>query len=141
MQALPPGAASGIFARMRFPTIFTALLLLGACATAPASNPPREEAAVPSYPSLAAQLFASAGRADAPSEREVQRALGAPDITRREGAGAAWTYRLDSCALLLLFTADARGEMRLAEVHPNARTAGGAAPSMEQCAAEAARRS
>lgn len=70
----------------------------------------------------------------------MQRALGVPDIERREAAGAAWTYRLETCALLLLFSADARNEMRLAEVHAGARTPGGAAPSLEQCAAEASAR-
>ncbi|MBC7770667.1 MAG: hypothetical protein H7124_17935 [Phycisphaerales bacterium] len=126
---------------MRF-LIISAALLLGACATpspsAP-SAPARTEAASPST-SRAAQLFAAAGRADAPSQAEVERALGAPDIMRREGAGAAWTYRLENCALLLLFSADPRNEMRLAEVHSSARSPGGAAPSLEQCAAEAAAR-
>jgi hypothetical protein len=46
------------------------------------------------------------------------------------------TYRLRTCALLLVFTADARNEMRLAQAHPSARRAGGAAPTLDQCAAE-----
>ncbi|HYD89591.1 MAG TPA: hypothetical protein VEA80_19075 [Vitreimonas sp.] len=129
---------------MRFLTALAALALLAACATAaPSSAPPTQtgaDAAAPSYSSLAAQLFASAGRADAPSQAEVERAIGAADIVRSEGAGAAWTYRLDSCALLLLFSADARGEMRLAEVHPSARQSGEPSPSVEQCAAEASAR-
>ena len=84
--------------------------------------------------------MASAGRADAPSRAELDRAFGAPDIERREGAGVALTYRLESCALLLLLTADARNEMRLAEAHPSARRAGETAPSLAQCADEASRR-
>lgn len=129
---------------MRFIALLTALAFLGACATATPGGPAsvRSEALAPNSPSLAAQLFASAGRSDAPGQRDVERALGAPDISRREGAGAAWTYRLESCALLLLFSADARNEMRLAEVNASARRPGEAAPSVEQCAAEAtARRS
>lgn len=120
-----------------------AILLLAACATpapeAPAAGQP-PSADVPSYSSLAAQLLASAGRADAPSRAEIDRAFGAPDIERREGAGVALTYRLDTCALLLLMTADARNEMRLAEAHASARQAGAAAPSLAQCAAEASSR-
>ena len=141
-QALPGRRLGGMFAHMRFITLFSALTLLAACATAAPSAPApvRSDTPSPSYSSLAAQLFASAGRADAPSQREVERALGAPDISRREGAGAAWTYRLESCALLLLFSADARNEMRLAEVNASARRVGDAAPSMEQCAAEASAR-
>ena len=116
-------------------------MVLVGCATAPATpTEARGETPAPAYSSLAAQLFASAGRADAPSQAEMQRALGEPDIRRQEGAGAAWTYRLESCALLLLFSADARNEMRLAEVQSSARRAGEPAPSPEQCAAEAAAR-
>ena len=66
--------------------------------------------------------------------------MGEPDITRNEGAGMALTYRLESCALLLLFAADSRNEMRLAQAHPSARREGEATPSLEQCAAEAGAR-
>lgn len=87
------------------------------------------------------QLLNAAGGADAPTEAQIEHALGAPDIVRRDGAGAALTYRLDSCALLLLFAADERNAMRLAQAHASARR-GGDAPSLAQCAAEAdARRS
>jgi hypothetical protein len=87
-----------------------------------------------------AQLLASAGRNDAATRTAIERALGEPDITRNEGAGMALTYRLESCALLLLFTADGRNEMRLAQAHPSARRAGEATPSLDQCAAEASAR-
>ena len=127
---------------MRFALISAALLALGACATTTASTSAAPTAVVaPAAPSRAAQLLASAGSADAPSRAELDRTLGAPDIERREGAGVALTYRLESCALLLLMTADARNEMRLAQAHASARRAGEAAPSLEQCAAEASRRS
>jgi hypothetical protein len=52
----------------------------------------------------------------------------------------ALTYRLDNCALLLLFAADGRNEMRLAQAHPSARRVGEATPSLDQCAAEASSR-
>lgn len=124
-------------------TAFVAALALTACATAPASAPssaPTATAPNPAATSRAAQLLASAGRQDAPTQAEIERVLGAPDITRREGAGAALTYRLENCALLLLFASDQRNTMRLAEAHPSARRAGEAAPSLDQCAAEAGRR-
>jgi hypothetical protein len=127
---------------MRLALLFGALLALTACAASTSSAPETapSSAEAPSYPSLAAQLLASAGRADAPSRAELDRAFGAPDIERREGAGVALTYRLESCALLLLMTADARNEMRLAEAHASPRRAGEAAPSLAQCAAEASQR-
>lgn len=128
---------------MRFMIILSALAFLAACATTPASTtaPARTDApAAAASSSRATQLFATAGRANAANQNEVERVLGAPDISRREGAGAAWTYRLENCALLLLFAADTRNEMRLTEVHPSARRSGAAAPSLEQCAAEASAR-
>lgn len=127
---------------MRFIVTTLALALLAACATASPSTPATasQSGAAPVQPSRAAQLLAAAGRADAPSQRDIERALGAPDIMRRDGAGAALTYRLQNCALLLLFAADGRNEMRLAEVHPSARTVETPAPSLEQCAAEASAR-
>jgi hypothetical protein len=128
---------------MRFALLSGAILALAACATAAPGAPAAQATATPetpSYSSLAAQLLASAGRADAPSRAELDRAFGAPDIERREGAGVALTYRLESCALLLLLTADARNEMRLAQAHASARRAGETAPTLEQCAAEASRR-
>jgi len=88
-------------------------------------------------------LLRGAGGSDAPSLQDIERAFGAADIVRREGAGAALTYRYENCALLLLFAADGRNTMRLSEAHPSARHGAGAAPSLDQCAAEAvaARRS
>jgi hypothetical protein len=124
----------------------SAAALLAACATAA----PPEQAAAPSAPapaaapappiSRAARLLAAAGRPDAPTRSEIERVLGPADIVRQEGAGAALTYRLDNCALLLLFAADGRSVMRLAQASAGARHAGAAAPSLDQCAAEASAR-
>jgi hypothetical protein len=128
---------------MRLTFISAALLLLGACATtAPAASTSAAPAtaAAPAAPSRAAQVLASAGGSSAASRGDIVRALGEPDIERREGASVALTYRFETCALLLLLTADSRNEMRLAQAHPSARRAGEAAPSLEQCAAEAAQR-
>jgi len=128
---------------MRFLACLTAAALLGACATAAAPSTPSASATAPApQSSRFATLLAAAGRSDAPTQREIERAFGPADISRNDGAGAALTYRLDTCALLLLFTADARNEMRLAQANPSARRAGAATPSLEQCASEAgARRS
>lgn len=52
----------------------------------------------------------------------------------------ALTYRLETCALLLLFEADNRDVQHLADAHASARTAGAPAPDYEQCAAEASAR-
>jgi hypothetical protein len=120
--------------------IVSAALLLAACATAPAtSSAPSNNAGrtEPAQASRTAQFLHAAGRPNAPSRTEIDRVLGAPDIERQEGAGLALTYRFESCGLLLLFSADGRNEMRLAEAHASARRAGEATPSIETCAAEA----
>lgn len=128
---------------MRFISLFAALALLSACATAAttaptAANTPLAPTTQPS--SRVLQLLGTAGRPNAPTRAEVERAIGRADIARQDGAGAALTYRLESCALLLLFTADTHNALRLAEAHPSARHVGGTAPSLDQCAAEAGAR-
>ncbi len=129
---------------MRFPALLTAAVLLAACASpAPPAPVPEPVASAPPAapaPSPVARLLAAAGSADAPTQSEVERVLGPADISRRDGAGAALTYRLENCALLLLFSADARNDMRLTEATSSARRAGSEAPSLEQCAAEASAR-
>jgi hypothetical protein len=83
-------------------------------------------------------MLSRAGAADAPTRAEIERALGAPDIARNDGAGAMLTYRGQSCALFLVFTSDQRNAMRLREAHAEPRRAGQTQPNLDQCAAEAA---
>lgn len=119
------------------------LLSIVGCATTPPvatlpTQPVETSAASPvSRPSPAlALLRAASHEASAPTREEVVRILGEPAIMRQDGAGAALTYRTPTCALLLLFEADAQNAHRLTLVHINARRAGVPAPSLEQCAAE-----
>lgn len=144
MQALRAAAGGGTFARMRFTASLAALLLLAACATA-TPTAPSASSSTPTAPatvssSRQAQALRAAGGSDAPSLQDIERLFGQADIVRRDGAGAALTYRFDNCALLLLFSADNRNAMRLQEAHPSARRADTAAPSLDQCATEAASR-
>lgn len=127
---------------MRHIALLAALLVLFACATPPPPSPAATTAAPPpaAAPSRVSQLLAAAGAPNAPTQAEVERILGHADIARQDGAGAALTYRLEHCALLLLFAADAGNALRLAEAHPSARRSGEAAPSLAQCAAEASAR-
>ncbi len=122
---------------MRFLILAATAALLSACATptppAPATPAPTATPAA----SRVATMLSAAGRADAPTQQAVESLLGRPDLARQDGAGAALTYRYGQCALLLLFTADTRNAMRLAEAHAGPRRSGEPAPSLEQCAAEA----
>lgn len=126
---------------MRFPILAVAAALLSACASAPPPAPstpaPAASVATAPAPSRVALMLGAAGRADAPTQQAVESLLGRPDLARQDGAGAALTYRYGQCALLLLFTADARNAMRLVEAHAGPRRSGEAAPTLEQCAAEA----
>ena len=117
-----------------------ALGLAGCAATAPVASAPAAATSAPLPQNRVAALLQQAGSAAAPTQSVVQRALGAADITRQDGVGVALTYRLDHCALLLLFSADTDNQMRLREAHASARRTGEAAPSLEQCAAEAGAR-
>ncbi|HVY83989.1 MAG TPA: hypothetical protein VG943_02575 [Caulobacterales bacterium] len=120
--------------------------LLAACATtsastapvAPVGPPPTVASATPQSP-LAAML-ANAGRPNAPDLAAVERAFGQADIRRQDGAGTLLTYRLDTCALMLIFTADGQNAMRLSEAHADPRRVGAPAPSIEQCANEVSAR-
>ena len=119
-----------------------ALVALAACATAPSPTPQAPVASAPSVaaPSRALVLLQAAGGAEAPTQAQIEAVFGAPDILRQDGAGAALTYRYEQCALLLLFAADGRNAMRLAEANPGPRRTGAVAPSLEQCATEASAR-
>jgi hypothetical protein len=114
--------------------------MLTACAsTAPTAPTPVTASTAPAVPTSnrGAQLLSLAGRANAPTRADIEQIFGAADIARQDGAGLALTYRLDTCALLLVFTADAHNTMRLSDAHPSARQAGQAAPTLDQCGAEA----
>lgn len=132
---------------MRFSLLFAAVAaasVLAACATSspPAVSSPVQSSSAPTpvTRNWASDVFASAGTARAPARAEVERQFGTPDVARQDGAGATLTYRLPTCALMMLFTADARGELRLAQANAGPRRTGEAAPSLDQCAAEAAAR-
>jgi hypothetical protein len=121
-----------------------ALALLSACETAPTVTAPvvTPAPAAPPTPAASAssrvgQMLAAAGRSDAPTQAQIEQALGPADISRHDGAGIALTYRLDHCALFLVFGADARNQVRLADAHASPRNAGEGAPSLDECASEA----
>lgn len=122
---------------MRFSALLGALLL-AACATTPTAPPVSTTPADANpAPSRLTRLLSAAGGADAPTLQVMQQELGEPDVSRQDGAGTALTYRLETCALLLLFAADASNAQRLAEAHPGPRRTGQEAPTLAQCAAEA----
>ncbi|MET0182886.1 MAG: hypothetical protein ABW199_08385 [Caulobacterales bacterium] len=118
---------------MRNRLVLAAALLTVACATAPASSPPGGSSG-PAPSSSNERLLRDTG-SDGSTIQAIERAFGQPHVRRRDGAGAALTYRLENCSLLLLFTNDSHNTLRLAEAYPSAVRAGEPAPSLAQCAA------
>jgi hypothetical protein len=128
--------------------VFAALVGLAACASAPPPAP----SPTPSRPTAAAissrlpdagavvAAFARAGQADAPTPDQALALVGKPDLERRDGLGIFQTYRLEPCALLLAFAADARGVQRLQRAEAGVRRAGDPPPDRTTCCAAAAAR-
>jgi hypothetical protein len=124
------------------------LVLIAACASTPPISPPNEPGAAPAAraaPRLAddgdvSAAFGRAGQADALTLDQVAALLGKPDLERRDGLGVFQTYRLEPCALLLAFAADARGVQRLRSATPGVRRAGDPLPDPQVCFAAAAAR-
>lgn len=111
---------------------------LSACATAPGPAPvstaPRPVASAAhtrARPDPSSVLL-RAGTADAIGIAEAKAMFGAPDVERRDGAGALLVWTLPSCALTLGFANE-----RLQTVTPGPRRTGDPAPSLQACAAEA----
>jgi hypothetical protein len=126
---------------MRFILSAAASLALTACAaTTQSPTPAAPSVSAPEDSSRALRLLSAAGGQNAPTRAEIEREIGQADIARQDGAGVALTYRVPTCALLLLFAANERNEMRLREAHGSARRAGAAAPDLRHCAAEASTR-
>lgn len=120
---------------MRALALFLCAAALSACGGGPAvtttvSTAPRSTAS-------ADALLAAAGRPNAPGPDALVAALGAPDVDRREGAGAMLAWRLPECALALGFAADGQGRLRLSVVQADAPRPGAPVPSVGQCVAQA----
>jgi hypothetical protein len=63
--------------------------------------------------------------------------FGTADVERADGAGAILTYRMRTCALVLVFAADPAGDLRLGATEAAARDQRAPRPALEQCVSEA----
>jgi hypothetical protein len=113
-------------------------LLMAACAsTGPASiatgtaGPRVHGRPSPSARLDVANALAGAGAANAITTAQARTMLGAPDVERRDGAGALMVWTTPGCALTLGFAGD-----RLKVVEPGPRRTGDRAPSIAECLAE-----
>ena len=66
----------------------------------------------------------------------VRQLLGEPDVAHGEGGGALWTYRLESCALLVAFRETERG-LKVTSAIAGPRRRGQPDPSPADCVSAA----
>jgi hypothetical protein len=71
------------------------------------------------------------------NEAEARARLGQPDISRNEGAGAMWTYRMPDCALFVFFRSASGQPLRVSGAAAGPRRRGQAPVPVETCIAEA----
>lgn len=101
------------------------------CATTatPAGDAPAAARKAPADPQfLAADL-------EKMSAADLDKALGAPALTRVEGTGEFRRYMLDECALMVILYPDDKGERRVARLDAGALVSGAAAPDLDACLA------
>ena len=143
MQALRAGGAQGIVPPMR--ALCLAALLLAGCASAPpntvggAPRIPRAHGVRITDADRADPVGAlrRAGAADAMTPEGAHTLFGTADVERADGAGAILTYRMRTCALVLVFAADPAGDLRLGAMEATARDQRAPRPALEQCVSEA----
>ncbi len=113
--------------------IFSAFALAGlsaACATV--DRPQPKPAAAPAEPAAPVYVMGDLLGADAAA---VDALLGAPSLTRREGAGEYRRYPLSTCTLVIILYPDDNGAPQVAHVDATALKSGAEKPDLEGCLA------
>jgi hypothetical protein len=77
------------------------------------------------------------GAADAITPEGARALFGAPDVERRDGAGAILTWRTRTCAFALAFAAGPGGQMRLGAADIVAKDQRAPTPPLDLCVREA----
>ena len=91
--------------------------------------PPRGQAETRPTPEPLGKLFAA-------TPAQVRARFGDPDVSRSEGKGAFWTYRMPNCALFLFFQDGPKG-LRVSGASTGPRKRGEPTPTVEACLAQA----
>ena len=76
------------------------------------------------------------GKLFAATPAQVRARFGDPDVSRSEGKGAFWTYRMPNCALFLFFQDGPKG-LRVSGASTGPRKRGEPTPTVEACLAQA----
>ena len=106
------------------------LLLAAGCATAGTSE--QSAAGAGGAPGAPAFRVADFDQKDGAA---LDALLGAPDLTRVEGAGEFRRYTLADCALIVILYPDDAGVKRAARLDAGALTSGGERPDLDACLA------
>lgn len=101
----------------------------GGGTTAPENVSKTERPEAPSTP-----VFETADL-EGKSVADIDSLLGAPDLTRVEGAGEFRRYTLAECALLIILYPDPSGVKRAAEIEASALKSGEPKPDLDRCLA------
>ncbi|MBT8472479.1 MAG: hypothetical protein HKN14_11885 [Marinicaulis sp.] len=99
-----------------------------ASTSAPVSTAPLAPL-TPAAPAYALDEFENASAAD------LDRLLGPPALTRREGAGEFRRYSLSTCNLIIILYPDENGRSRVAEIDAAPRRADDEKPTADECLA------
>jgi hypothetical protein len=119
---------------------FLSLVLISALLGAPAlaaekAAPKKKEPAAKSETAIPEDDF-GLGPLFRATPEGVRARLGDPDVSRAEGKGAFWTYRLPHCALFLFFHEGPKG-LRVSGASTGARKRGEPPLGVEACLASA----
>ena len=109
---------------------FCAALALAACSTAGGPASPATTASKPSGKVYLRQEDLQ-GK-DIPALDDM---LGAPSLTRAEGAGEFRRYAFSACTLIVILYPDDKGAARVQKLDAAARVSGEAKPDLDQCLA------
>ena len=71
------------------------------------------------------------------AELEVSGRLGKPEVSRAEGSGAMWTYRLPECALFVFFRRSGTEGLKVSGAAAGPRSRGRNPPPVNECVTEA----
>jgi hypothetical protein len=120
---------------MKIPALLSMLAISAAAAGCATTAAPAGGAAPAAAKKAPAEPQYRAADLEKMSAADLDRALGAPALTRIEGSGEFRRYMFDQCALMVILYPDEKGERRVARLDAGALVSGAAAPDLDACLA------
>lgn len=114
----------------KFAAVSGIALLAASCASTGVEAPASVDApAVPAAPVFTIADF------DNKTAAEIDSVLGAPTLSRTEGAGEYRRYALRSCSLIIILYPDDDGALRVAHLDATSLRSGADKPALDDCLA------